>query len=128
MTYANAHPDAVKSLIVVDSTPLEFSSGTEDIVELMASTVLKNFTRRREIHDLLAKSLPSEGLTYFIMKNIQRDGSDYRWKLNISAIQNSYEQIMSELQMNTPSFSGPCLVLKGEKVSIHQAGRSGCIS
>lgn len=114
MALARMYPEHCDRLIIVDSSPLEFHSGHKDIVDLIANTDLSEYEDRKSIEAHLTQGLQSQGLAYFIMKNITRKGKAYRWKLNIDVIQSDYPLIMSGILDLGQDYAGTSLFIKGE--------------
>ncbi len=115
MSLARLYPEHCDRLIIVDSSPLEFQSGHKDIIDLIADTDLSEYEDRKAIEAHLTQGLQSQGLAYFIMKNITREGKSYRWKLNIDVIQSHYPEIMAGILDLGEDFSRPSLFIKGEE-------------
>ncbi len=114
MQFAFEYPDMVDKLVVIDIAPGENKSGHKDIFEALFSLDLEKLKNRTEANQSLEKKITDYGVRQFLLKNLTRkkEGA-YRWKMNLEAIYNNYQEILNEVSSDTP-FDGESLFIKGE--------------
>jgi pimeloyl-ACP methyl ester carboxylesterase len=114
MQLALAHPELVKALIVLDIAPVEYSSSHEIILQALQDIELEGVTRRQEVSEPLNQAINNESIVNFLMKNLsrQKDGS-YRWKVNLEAVRNNYQALLSPPIFEDVPFNGPTLFVRG---------------
>ncbi len=122
MFFAADYPERVSHLIIADISPRSYKS-TNSIQLLAHSKIIRamynldfyGISKRQEIDDILAKSIPENRIRQFLLKNIKRSkNNEYSWSLNIKAIRNELTNIMDGLDKNQPEITGfPVLFIKG---------------
>lgn len=114
MQYAIAFPDLVDKLVVVDIAPKAYPPHHDDIFAAMRSLDLAA-TSRADLDADLARTLPDPAVRQFLLTNIARDDNgNFRWKLNVDAIERAYPEIVGGLE-STARFDGPTLFIRGER-------------
>ena len=112
MQTALSSPDRVASLTVVDIAPKAYPPGHLAIMDAMANVDL-HVERRAEVEQDLATRVGSLRIARFLMKNLTRsDDIGFEWKLNLPAIQASYEAIIGACTA-TGEYPGPVLFMNG---------------
>jgi pimeloyl-ACP methyl ester carboxylesterase len=125
--FAAQYPELVKKLIIVDISPFNFIKNPSDsihskmhrgFINALESLDLENLNTRTEILQILEKRIGSKPIAQFLMKNIIRDGDNFSWKLNLTAISNQLDEIFKGLENNNISninlFENiPSLLIKG---------------
>lgn len=123
MFFVADYPERVSHLIIVDISPRAYK--TADSSQLLAHKAIINamynldfygITSRKEIDDVLAKSIPENRIRQFLLKNINRSKeNEYSWRLNIKALKNELVNIMNGFDENKAIISRiPVLFIKGE--------------
>lgn len=128
MFLAEAYPERVDSLIVIDIAPTtchpdDHSSQARthtEIVNGMLSVDFSQVTKREDVDDQLARTIHSPRIRSFLMKNVSRspDGS-YLWKLNAAVIGKELSSIfegidLSKYSPGTGITGFPVLFIRGE--------------
>ena len=130
MKFSSLYPERVSHLIVVDIAPKsykEISHGRNDelshhqILGAMCAIDPEKVSGREEIEELLAKTIGSERIRQFLLKNIRREkNGTFSWQLNLKALWNHLDLIMDdvnydELLPSAPLSGFPVLFIKGKK-------------
>lgn len=119
MKYALKYPTRLTKLIVVDIAPKAYPPHHDEIIDALQSVDLSKATSRSEIDTQLAKSISSEDVRLFLMKNLYRkEDNTFGWRMNLDALEKNYEHIAAAITAEVP-FKKHALFIKG--------GRSGYI-
>ena len=123
MFFAADYPDRVSKLIIVDISPLSYKTTNSyqllahsTIIQAMYNLDFHGITSRKEIDDIMAKSIPENRIRQFLLKNIKRSkNNEYSWRLNIKTLKNELANIMDGFNENQTKITDfPVLFLKGE--------------
>jgi esterase len=113
MKFASLYPDKLHALIVADIAPKGYKPGHFEIIEALKALNFNTIRSRSDAQNQLAKNIHSEAIANFLLKNLHRnENGSYRLKMNLTAIENAYDQIISELEFQWP-MSTATLFLKG---------------
>ena len=114
MRFATAYPDKIQKLIVVDIALKEYPAVHKRLFEAVNNLDLARFSRLQQVVDALASDIPPLDIRWFLVKNLARgDNQKFRWKINMAAIANSYEEIFKTPSINQ-LLDKPTLFIKGE--------------
>ncbi|WP_100639351.1 alpha/beta fold hydrolase [Marinobacter salexigens] len=113
-------PERVEKLIVADIAPVTYKARHDAILEGMMRVDLASVRSRRDADKQLAEFVETPGVRQFLLMNLERipneekpeDGSVYRWRLNLEAIDACYANLAAAPEAGAP-FEGPVLFLKG---------------
>jgi len=121
------HPDKVNKMILVDISPFEYDlSGSEEgishseIIQGLLSIQPESISSRGEADILLQKSVSSQTIRQFLLKNLKRDAEGkYFWGLNLPVIAKNLPGIFAGLSRNKsagphPEPHFPLLFIRGE--------------
>ncbi len=113
--FANQYPDMIDKLVVVDIGIKRYQGGHERILEALQSVPIEEIRSRSEVKSLLDQYGFSDGISLFLMKNLSRnkDGS-YRWKMNLPLLVKYYQNILSEVDIET-LIETDTLFVRGDK-------------
>lgn len=114
MKTALTYPEVVDRLIVVDMAPRAYSPRHTDLLDALARIDPTDYEDRDEIDAALAADVPSWDIRQFLLKNLDYDGDQYRWKMNLDAIRRHYDDINAAVRGDQP-FEGPALFVRGER-------------
>ncbi len=114
MQVALEHPELVSHLLVADMAPRDYKGGHDEILEALETFPVKNIESRKEADAILAEKISEPGIRQFLLKNLERSGEGYSWKMNLPVILQKYPAIM-ENTLPEKTFDKPVLFLKGEK-------------
>ena len=114
MKFAGSYPNILDKLVVVDIGPKAYPPGHDNILDALQALPVGRIESRTEADDLLAEHISDQGVRMFLLKNLARDGDGYKWKMNLPAIVNHYDEITEAVYPSQPH-EGPSLFIKGEK-------------
>lgn len=112
MHLALEHAERVDRLIVADIAPRGYAVRHETIFNAFDSINPAVFESRQEIDSAMSSAIPDDGLRQFLLKNLDRDGEGYRWKINLAAIRKGYPDIIGAVE-SWNSFDGDVLFVAG---------------
>jgi pimeloyl-ACP methyl ester carboxylesterase len=129
MFLAEAYPERVDSLIVIDIAPTtchpdDHSSQSRthtEIVNGMLSVDFSQVKKREDVDDQLSHTIHSRRIRSFLMKNVSRSREgNYHWKLNAAVIAKELSSIFEGIDLSKyPPGKGitgfPVLFIRGEK-------------
>jgi esterase len=129
MFLAEAYPERVDSLIVIDIAPTtchpdDNSSQARTHTEIVHGILSVDFSqvkKRDDVNDQLARTIHSPKIRSFLMKNVSRDKEGhYGWKLNAPVIAKELTSIFEGLDPGKYSHGRgitgfPVLFIRGEK-------------
>lgn len=116
MVFAKLFPFFLRKLIVVDIAPKAYRPGHLTYFEAFETLPLQTFHSRAEADKAFVPFAPEMGVRQFLLKNLEplTEGG-YTTKFNLKALRNFYEEIIGDIELNQPTFTGPTLFIKGEK-------------
>jgi pimeloyl-ACP methyl ester carboxylesterase len=110
MMFALDHPARTRRLIVLDAAPVRYGTGFNRFVEAMRALPVSELNSREQADAGLSGAVPDPTTRQFLLHNLVREGSGFRWRLNLDGIADSLEELMDfpPLGANHP---GPALFL-----------------
>lgn len=113
MKTALLFPELLKSLIIVDIAPKNYSFGHQKEFEALHLNV-ENKKNRQDIDEEMKKIIPDEFERQFLQMNLERTDTGFRWKLGIHALETSTHS----MELDFPDqfrFAQKTLFIFGEK-------------
>lgn len=112
MQLAMNHSERVERLIVVDIAPAAYEHLHLDVFNGLNSVELGSLSQRSQADAVLAKTVTTDAVRSFLLKNLYRDSQgNFAWRANIAALEQQYSNIAAA-PTGTP-YSGPSLFIKG---------------
>ncbi|MEM0941172.1 MAG: alpha/beta fold hydrolase [Bacteroidota bacterium] len=116
MNFATKYPEKVKKLIVVDIAPKHYPPHHQQIFKGFKSVELNKLRNRKDADDQMASIISNFGIRQFILKNLEREkDGNFKWKLNLKAIEKAAEEIGVGLEKKAANFKGDTLFVAGSK-------------
>ncbi|MCF8367561.1 MAG: alpha/beta fold hydrolase [Bacteroidales bacterium] len=115
MNFALENPGKIDKLIVVDISTRAYTGRQEhqEIIHAMRSVNFDNISSREEVADIISKSVKSEKIQLFVLKNLYRINQErYAWRLNVDGIYENIENVFEGVQ-SPYVFKKECLFIKG---------------
>ncbi len=113
MHMALTHPQSVDRLVVVDIAPKAYPPGHLQLLAALSELDPSEYDKRSEIDAALARSIPSNPIRQFLLKNLRMDGpGHYSWQMNLDAITEQYDAICGTVGGDN-TFAGPTLFIRG---------------
>jgi len=104
----------VDKLIVVDIGPRQYPHHHQEIIIGLNALHDTNLNSRKEAENLLLQYVSNSGIRSFLLKNLSRqDNGTYKLRINISEINNRYDDIAAAITDTNTAFNRPTLFIKG---------------
>ncbi|MDR0713388.1 MAG: alpha/beta fold hydrolase [Bacteroidales bacterium] len=120
-------PERLSSLTVVDISPMNYPSLTENspvvtehlnLIHTLLETDLTRFSTRASIEQYWLQRIPA-ATCRFMLKNLQQKGKWFTWRLNLQVIARHLPYILNGMDEFTPDrhplIRVPSLFIKGER-------------
>jgi pimeloyl-ACP methyl ester carboxylesterase len=91
MTLALQNPDLVARLIVADIAPVTYFHHYDDLIDPLLALSLETIDSRAQADQLLRQNIPEDQLRAFLLQNLVRESTGWRWRVNWSVIQRDME-------------------------------------
>jgi pimeloyl-ACP methyl ester carboxylesterase len=120
MVAALTHPRLVERLCVVDVAPVRYRDAGEfeRFVAAMRGLDLGTLRSRDEAEAGLADAVPDPAIRAFLLQNLRRDGTSWRWQINLDVLGDDLDVIRDwpgdEVADREP-YPGPVLWVAGQK-------------
>ncbi len=115
MHVANADPDLIEKLIIVDISPKYYAPHHQKILEGLSALQEKSFTSRGDAEDFLAEFIEDEGTRLFLLKNLYRKEKNVlSLRLNLDALKDNIEEVGAPLPAGY-RFDKPTIFIKGSR-------------
>jgi len=118
MVTALRTPALVRRLCVVDIAPVAYGGRGEfeGYVEAMQGLDLPALGRRADADAALAPAVPDRTVREFLLQNLRREGSDWRWQVNLDVLGRDLEVLSAwpeEQLADVAPYDGPVLWVAG---------------
>ncbi|PIB37257.1 alpha/beta hydrolase [Reichenbachiella sp. 5M10] len=102
MQYTAFYPDKVDKLIVADIGPKSYPPHHQKILEGLSAVPISALESRQQAEEVLQQYVPDLGTRTFLMKNIQRSGEGFSWKMNLPVLSEQIEKVGEALSHHLP--------------------------
>ena len=115
MNIALNNPKRVLALIIVDIAPVKYNHYKEqhEIIMSMKGLKFKSEMSRAEIQKKLGQKIHDKRILAFLMTNLVRHQSQFKWRLGLDEIDNSILEL-SKFPNQENIFLGPTKFIRGE--------------
>lgn len=114
LNFVRVYPEKTEKAIVADIAPRKYAPGHSAIIEALQSLDIGSLETRQDAEEALLPRIEEFGVRQFLLKNLKRKKEGgFEWKMNLEGIVNSYQNITTDVPINT-EFDRPILFLKGE--------------
>jgi esterase len=116
MMLALQNPALVKRMIVADIAPVDYFHHYDDLINPILALPLEKIESRAQADQLLRQNVPEDQLRAFLLQNLVREASGWRWRVNWEVIQRDMEWLtgFGDLPQDW-CIDLPTLFLRGEK-------------
>ncbi len=115
MTLAHEHPERVDRLIVADIAPVAYSHHYDDLIDPILALPLDVIESRVQADHMLRSHVPEDPLRAFLLQNLARDGSAWRWRVNWPVIQREMDELIGFDLPGDWRIGMPTLFLRGAR-------------
>jgi pimeloyl-ACP methyl ester carboxylesterase len=115
MFFSLRYPELVDKTVVVDIGVKSYPPRHDKIFESLCGVDVTAMKSREDIQTELSKAIAQKHIVNFLLKNVARErGSEYfRWKMNLKAIRNNYEKLLTQVYCDFQS-DKEVLFIKGD--------------
>ena len=85
---------SVRQLVVVDIAPILYPPSHGPIIQAMKNVDFSAVNARNDVDLLLSSSIKDVATRQFLLQNLTRDESGYRWRINLQAIESNMPSIL----------------------------------
>jgi len=121
MNFAVSYPQKVDQLVIADIGPKYYPVHHMQIIKALYSIRLEELTARKDADEKMSELIKNVGIRQFLLKNLQRDGDVFRWKMNLDAIAKQIEEVGKALNQNA-QYVKETLFIKGANSDYIQDG------
>lgn len=115
MHLALHEPDVVSRLIVVDIAPVPRDREFVPLLDALQSLPLHETTRRTDLDSQLSEHVPEAPLRAFLLQNLVREATGFKWRLNLEAIRRNLPALLDfETDIDTACYEGATMFVLGE--------------
>ena len=124
MSLALRYPSRVNKMVVADIAPVTYPAKHDAILEALGNIDVQQAANRAVVQQWLQATIEDKATCQFLMQNLEKSEQGFRWRMNLSAIINSYAELRQGLsidgndnQGNTHEnrvFEQPVLFIGGE--------------
>lgn len=93
MMLALQNPDLVARLVVADIAPVTYFHNYDDLINPLLALPLETIESRAQADQLLRHNIPENQLRAFLLQNLARESSVWRWRVNWRVIQREMERL-----------------------------------
>ncbi|WP_438970506.1 alpha/beta fold hydrolase [Methylophaga sp.] len=95
MQFAAMYPQRVDKLVIVDISPRQYFSEHTPMMDAMMALDMSQYASRTDIDTALADSITDKTVRQFLLMNLHSDESGFKWRINLPALKNNYQQLMA---------------------------------
>ena len=114
MNFAALYPQKVQKLIVADIGPKFYPVHHTQIIKALYAIPVETLNSRKEADEKMSSMISEFGIRQFLLKNLQRDGEGFKWKMNLDAIAKNIEEVGKSLNQNA-TYTKATLFIRGSK-------------
>lgn len=114
MKFASKHENMARKFIIMDIGPRYYSRHHDQILDGLNAIDLKHIASRQDADKQLATFIPEPAVRQFLLKNLDRSDSGFKWRLNLPVITDKIENIGEGLNENV-RITKPTLFIKGSE-------------
>jgi esterase len=114
MTLAIRYPGLISRMVVADIAPIAYYHHYDDLIEPILALDLDSFDSRTQVDHALRPHIPEDQLRAFLLQNLVRESTSWRWRINWRVIQRDMEALTGFDEL-PPDWIGelPTLFIRG---------------
>lgn len=115
MALALRRPELLQRLCVVDIAPVTYPAQRDftGYIDAMRSLDLATLPSREAADQQLASAVPSPTIRAFLLQNLRRDGSGWRWQMNLRLLGDHLDALGGWPELEAAPYPGPTLWIAG---------------
>lgn len=117
MVLALRHPELVRSLTVVDISPVthESTGEFEHLLQTLLGLDLEDLSSRGQADERLQEPIPQDMTRGFLLQSLTRTKDGFRWLPNLELLYESLPRISEFPEFNNEQYEGPVLWVAGSE-------------
>jgi pimeloyl-ACP methyl ester carboxylesterase len=116
MWLALNHPDRVTRLVVADIAPVRYQGRLGMLLDALLALPLERIEKRAEADALLARRIPDAAVRAYLLQNLVRTDSGWRWRSNLQALRDGLDLISGFPEVPpVVRYEGPALFIRGDR-------------
>lgn len=117
MVVALRHPELVRSLVVVDISPVAHGSLGEfdHLLSSLRGLELEELSSRNDADQQLREPIPEDMVRGFLLQSLAKTSEGFRWKSNLDLLHESLPEIGDFPEFDGEQYEGPVLWIAGSK-------------
>jgi esterase len=114
MLAALTHPDRVGGMVCVDIAPVDYpSSRFGQVFEAFAAVDPPTLESRQQADDRMAPYLPVRAVRSYMLQNLIKEESGWRWRLNLAALERGMAELSAFPAVRRAEYLGESLFVYG---------------
>ncbi len=114
MNFATEYSEKVKKLVVADIGPKYYPVHHTEIIKALYAIPVEKLNSRKDADEKMSIKIQNFGIRQFLLKNLQRDGDHFKWKMNLDIIAKNIEEVGKASNQNA-NFDHETLFIRGGK-------------
>lgn len=110
MELALTLPNKVGKLAVLDIAPVKYDARHQDVFQALDAVDLHSIKSRTEADRAMAEYVEEFAIRSFLLKNLEKQGDGFGWRMNLSTLKNEYERLIDANALGC--FEGQTLFMK----------------
>ncbi len=94
MALAQENRDKIAKLIVADIAPVSYKHSHDNFISAMKQVDFDQVRSRKEVDLQLRRDIPSAPIRQFLLQNLTKTGSQYKWRINLEAIEKNLPKLL----------------------------------
>lgn len=113
MTLGLQYPDLIRALVILDIAPVKYDSDFHTLIKSLQTIDLSIISDRKQADSLLALDVEEPAFRQFLLQNLIRDASGFKWRVNLDIIADAIPTIINFPDMKQKTFAHPSLFIGG---------------
>lgn len=114
MEIALRYPEKINQLVVADIAPVTYSHRHHDIFDALNAVKLSTLRSRADADKQMQPHISEPTTRSFLLKNLKKNDTHWFWRMNLTGLIASYDELITANTHDYPAFLGKTLFLKGE--------------
>jgi pimeloyl-ACP methyl ester carboxylesterase len=115
LSLAQQRPQAVERLVLADIAPVAYDNDFADIIAAFRAVVLDQLRTREEADRAMSVHIANPAIRQYLLQNLEQKQGQWRWRINLEGLASSIDQIDGFAPGCTRAYTGPSLIIRGER-------------
>ncbi len=114
MSFSHRYPQWLDKLVVVDISPRQYHDEHGAIFRALLALDLSSYSSRNEVDSALKIALPNKTVRQFLLMNLDINGEQLHWRINLQALYDNYYQLLQAVCEHEPVMIPSCFIRGGQ--------------